>query len=227
MPIRWQDCVVCHEKSRHWIRKVVMLIVITMRVVNGSSKRVFETPGNIKPFCVMTLSQSPFITGQNWAIIGPMLPFLVCFMGRTWPNNYLLNCHHYDMFSGRQPLPAKPPHIPQSLGFNPDNKVHGANMGPTWVLSVPDGPHVGPMNLAIRDTTWTLFVVNDPYFASTSNCQQNVDFDWETVRWSHYHTVCTKPLTTNTQNPFVLMIQLHVGHPTDDECKRIFLQKNL
>ena len=33
----------------------------------------------------------------------------------------------------------------------PDSKVHGANLGPTWVLSVPDGPHVGPMNLAIRD----------------------------------------------------------------------------
>ena len=30
----------------------------------------------------------------------------------------------------------------------PDSKVHGANMGPTWVLSAPDGPHVGPMNLA-------------------------------------------------------------------------------
>ena len=23
----------------------------------------------------------------------------------------------------------------------PDSKVHGANMGPTWVLSAPDGPH--------------------------------------------------------------------------------------
>ena len=34
----------------------------------------------------------------------------------------------------------------------PDNKVHGANMGPTWVLSAPDGPLVGPMNLAIRDS---------------------------------------------------------------------------
>ena len=34
---------------------------------------------------------------------------------------------------------------------NPDNKVHGANMGPTWVLSAPDGPHVGPMNLTIRE----------------------------------------------------------------------------
>ena len=23
-------------------------------------------------------------------------------------------------------------------------------MGPTWVLSAPDGPHVGPMDLVIR-----------------------------------------------------------------------------
>ena len=41
----------------------------------------------------------------------------------------------------------------------PDSKIHGANMGPTWVLSALDGPHVGPMDLAIRvffntDTTW-------------------------------------------------------------------------
>ena len=34
------------------------------------------------------------------------------------------------------------------LAVVPDNKVHGANMGPTWVLSAPDGPHVGPMNVA-------------------------------------------------------------------------------
>ena len=31
----------------------------------------------------------------------------------------------------------------------PDSKVHGANMGPTLVLSALDGPHVGPMNFAI------------------------------------------------------------------------------
>ena len=35
----------------------------------------------------------------------------------------------------------------------PDSKVHGANMGPTWVLLAPDGPHVGPINLVIRDVT--------------------------------------------------------------------------
>ena len=32
-----------------------------------------------------------------------------------------------------------------------DSKVHGANIGPNWVLPAPDGPHVGPMNLVIRD----------------------------------------------------------------------------
>ena len=38
---------------------------------------------------------------------------------------------------------------PQTDLIGHDNKVHGANMGPTWVLSAPDGPHVGTMNLAI------------------------------------------------------------------------------
>ena len=33
----------------------------------------------------------------------------------------------------------------------PDSKVRGTNMEPTWVLSAPDGPHIGPMNLAIKD----------------------------------------------------------------------------
>ena len=35
---------------------------------------------------------------------------------------------------------------------SPDSKVHAVNMGPTWVLLAPDGPHVDLMNLAIRVT---------------------------------------------------------------------------
>ena len=38
-----------------------------------------------------------------------------------------------------------------SLKTIPNSKVHGASMGPTWVLWDPDGPHGGPMNLVIRD----------------------------------------------------------------------------
>ena len=33
----------------------------------------------------------------------------------------------------------------------PDSKVHGPSIGPTWFLSAPGGPHVGPINLAFRD----------------------------------------------------------------------------
>ena len=45
-------------------------------------------------------------------------------------------------------------------GYIPDSKVPGVNIGPTWDLSVPNGPHVGPRNLAIRDRkpkTWRIF----------------------------------------------------------------------
>ena len=32
---------------------------------------------------------------------------------------------------------------------DPDSKVHGANMRPSWGRQDPDGPHVGPMNFAL------------------------------------------------------------------------------
>ena len=38
---------------------------------------------------------------------------------------------------------------PIAIQIYPDSKVYEANMGPTWALSAPGGPHVGPMNLAI------------------------------------------------------------------------------
>ena len=46
-------------------------------------------------------------------------------------------------------------HYNYKLRFNnPDNKVHGANMGPTWVLSAPDGPMLAPwILLSGRSTT--------------------------------------------------------------------------
>ena len=43
----------------------------------------------------------------------------------------------------------------------PDSKVQGPNMGPNWVLSAPDGPHVGPMNLAIRVAFNTIVAADD------------------------------------------------------------------
>ena len=48
----------------------------------------------------------------------------------------------------------------------PDSKIQGANMGSTWVLSALDGPHVGPVNLAIRD--------HFKYAKRTENVSNNV-----------------------------------------------------
>ena len=37
--------------------------------------------------------------------------------------------------------------------MNPDNKLQGANMEPIWGRHEPGGPHVGPMNFAIWESS--------------------------------------------------------------------------
>ena len=65
-----------------------------------------------------------------------------------WPLNCLLNslCKLTSKKTSKFPIIGTNIKVPH---YCPDSKVHGANMGPTWVLSAPDGPHVGPMNPAI------------------------------------------------------------------------------
>ena len=43
--------------------------------------------------------------------------------------------------------------FPLKLITYPENKVHGANMGPIWGRQDPDGPHVSPITCAIWVTT--------------------------------------------------------------------------
>ena len=93
----------------------------------------------------------------------------------------------------------------------PDSKVHGANMGPTWVLSAPDEPHVGPMNLAISvspQLSWLLY--NPP-------SQQPLT----QVYW-HYNTYLQLSFfhPPGTQFASVLAILIVLGRPTG----RLWLQ---
>ena len=53
---------------------------------------------------------------------------------------------------------------------NPDNRTHGANMGPTWVLPTPDGPHVGPMSLAIWEEEFEIFVIISTFPFAVGMC---------------------------------------------------------
>ena len=64
----------------------------------------------------------------------------------------------------------------------PDSKVHGANMGSIWGRQDPGGPHVGPMNFAIRDLTggFTVKLEITQMLGSTSIRHQSDTFmsDW-------------------------------------------------
>ena len=69
-------------------------------------------------------------------------------------------------------------HVPADCSMKtsyPDSKLHGATMGPTWVLSPPDGPHGGPTNFAIR-VCMLLWESTDQYspIQGTSSLQYHV-----------------------------------------------------
>ena len=68
---------------------------------------------------------------------------------------YIINCSFMrGIHQSPMDSPPKGPAIPTAFSCYdaiPDNKDHEDNMGPTWILSAPGGPHISPMNLAIRD----------------------------------------------------------------------------
>ena len=50
------------------------------------------------------------------------------------------------------------------------SKVHGVNMGSTWDLSAPDGPHVGPMNFATWEDLCAIIRYHGHGQVITSHC---------------------------------------------------------
>ena len=84
----------------------------------------------------------------------------------------------------------------------PNNKVHGANVGPIWVLSAPDGPHDGPMNLAIRGDTVDDHDLNSIAFNSLRSSDAYSDNGLSPVRrqaiiWTNAGTFLIGSLGTN------------------------------
>ena len=68
---------------------------------------------------------------------------------------------------------------------NPDSKVHGANMGPTWGWQDPGGPHVSPMDLAIWEITHKLTTC----IVQANNKNIKALHDWPCVRGIHRWSV--------------------------------------
>ena len=86
-------------------------------------------PGCLRTACVMTTPAANIWT--------------------TWPEDWFVDVTvmHDDLMTWKQF-----PHCwPLVIGI-PDSKTHGANRGPIWGRQDPGGPHVGPMNFAIRES---------------------------------------------------------------------------
>ena len=77
---------------------------------------------------------------------------------------------------------------------SPDNKVHGANMGPTWVMSASDGPHVGPMNLLSGRVTciWPLSWIAKRWNGSTFLQGNYLCAKYQDNSWTDDNLVCYK-----------------------------------
>ena len=70
------------------------------------------------------------------------------------PTNFVAGGYNKDVLNISFLPTSCPVPIMHILEISPDSQVHGANMGPTWILSAPGGPHVGLINLAM----WVAFV---------------------------------------------------------------------
>ena len=55
--------------------------------------------------------------------------------------------------------------------YNPESKVHEANMGPIWGRQDPGGPHVGPMNFAIWEVNFSHMLPD--YSSGTGEIMKN------------------------------------------------------
>ena len=84
-----------------------------------------------------------------------------------------------------------------------DNKVHGVSMGPTWVLSAPHGPHVGPMNLGRYNRlpstarySWIQLSVSIPHSlgdrAVNHLCALPMDYGWAALFGRHFCSDCLR-----------------------------------
>ena len=68
---------------------------------------------------------------------------------------------------------------------SPYSKVHGANMGPTWVLSAPDWPHVGPISsIWYKPATAMIMHFNDVIMSMMASQITSLTIVYSSVYWA-------------------------------------------
>ena len=127
-----------HKWSLMWSFDVSIVVSFNNLLNKQSSCRSFETFSgsyNLSKLCMkflVNISKDLKLNQNCTSITKDIVQTTKAIHWNTWLDGYYAN---FTMFL---------------LDYCLDSKVHEANMGPTWVLWAPDGPHVGPMSFAIR-----------------------------------------------------------------------------
>ena len=86
-------------------------------------------------------------------LIGPLISYQICIIFLNFPNSNEAIVEDVSIVSWSKHSST----MRKSCAY-PDSKVHGSNMGPIWDRQDPGGPHVCPMNFAIRVLLWTFCI---------------------------------------------------------------------
>ena len=141
----------------------IVLTEICLRYKNSNDQNYNGPQADFTDWCLRKLLKIvPGLMPLNLAIDKSTLMQVITWCHWT-ASHYLNNCRQSSMSASGVTRPNELSWIVKvwrlcvltdhrycAILLCPDSKVHGANMGPTWVLSAPDGPHVGSMILAIR-----------------------------------------------------------------------------
>ena len=100
--------------------------------------------------CETALKWTPQTTFDNNSTLVQLMAW--CYQTSYFPSQCWPICHHMAS-PGHNELTYILCEIrPLTSNHIPDNKIHGANMGPIWGQQDPGGPHVGPVNFVIWDS---------------------------------------------------------------------------
>ena len=145
---------------------------------------------------------------------------------------YVRTCVHVYSFETTQHLTGWKEHIismSPKICTAPDSKDHGANMGPTWVLSAPGGPHVGPMNLAIMGGIHTAehkvnifaqinrFILHPAAYRRLCSCAAH-SLCWGNLSWWWRQRVDTQWMTPTSSLRTAAQQQCHPGMHNINNC---------
>ena len=136
--------------------QITSLAIVYSTVYSDADQRKHQSSASLA--FVRGIHRGPVNSPHKWPVTRKMFPLDDVIM---WES------------IGSRRIPRFPS---QRDSYTPDSKVHWAYMGPTWGRQDPGGPHVGPMNLTIRDGKLVHVMMSSWYWALGNRPEHTISY---------------------------------------------------